>query len=59
MKRFFALAAVLVCLSGCWDEKDKVVCDAECRAERSGETSFPSLDTSAPDSFKKAPAKGQ
>lgn len=58
MKKFIALAFVLVCLSGCWDEKDKVVCDAACRAERSGQADFPSLDTSAPDSFKKSPDKG-
>ncbi|RON41377.1 hypothetical protein BK666_24540 [Pseudomonas frederiksbergensis] len=59
MKKFIALASLLVCLTGCWDKEQKVVCDAACRAERSGEADFPKLDTSAPESFKKAPEKGQ
>ncbi len=53
MKRFLVFAAFLACLSGCGDDKDKVVCDAGCRADRSGKADFPSLDTSPPDSFKK------
>ncbi|RMM69121.1 MULTISPECIES: hypothetical protein [Pseudomonas syringae group] len=62
---FMLLVTSLASLSGCWDENQKIVCDEKCRAERSGgdarsgEANFPSLDTSAPDSFKKAPKQGQ
>lgn len=57
----FAVVLLAVMLSGCFEEKGDVVCDAQCRSEASGEAEdFPSLDTSPPDSFKAAPSsKGQ
>ncbi|POR73742.1 hypothetical protein BKM30_26080 [Pseudomonas syringae pv. syringae] len=58
-KKIVILVSLLSCLAGCWDKEQKIVCDDACRAQRSGEANFPSLDTSPPDSFKKAPAKGQ